>query len=174
MLKEREIGIIPVDASFSPVVHVKHSIEETRVGQKTNYDRLVLEIHTNGTVSPQMALVEAAKILRKHLNPFIQYSEPGTEMPLEDRLDSAPGPQDQAASELEKKLNLSLAELDLSVRATNCLETEGITTVRDLIMRSEDELLEVRNFGDTTLKEVKIRLSEKGLALGMKIPAARR
>jgi len=82
--KEREIGIIPVDSSFSPVVKVKHEIEDTRVGQKTNYDRLVLEIWTNGTVSPQMALVEASKILRKHLNPFIQYTEPGPEIGMEE------------------------------------------------------------------------------------------
>src|SRR5436309_4827339 len=83
--REREIGVIPIDSSFSPVVRVKYDIEETRVGQKTNYDRLVLEIWTNGTVTPQMALVEAAKVLRKHPNPFIQYAEPGPEMAIEDR-----------------------------------------------------------------------------------------
>src|ERR1700731_1752410 len=81
--KEREIGVIPVDSSFSPVVRVKYDIEETRVGQRTNYDKLVMEIWTNGTVSPQMAVVEGAKILRKHLNPFIQYAEPGPEMPID-------------------------------------------------------------------------------------------
>ena len=167
--KEREIGTIPVDASFSPVVRVKYDIEETRVGQRTNYDRLVVEVWTNGTVSPQMALVEAAKILRKHLNPFIQYSEPGPEVPLDDgaiEIGSAGGGAGDL--ELERKLNMSLAELDLSVRATNCLESEGITTVRDLIIRSEDELLEVRNFGETTLKEVRAKLTERGLTLGMK------
>src|SRR3954449_11051023 len=82
--KEREIGVIPVDSSFSPVVRVKYDIEETRVGQKTNYDRLVLEVWTNGTVTPQMAVVEGAKILRKHLNPFIQYAEPGPEIAIDD------------------------------------------------------------------------------------------
>src|SRR5436190_6287070 len=87
--KEREIGVIPVDSSFSPVVRVKYEIEETRVGQRTNYDKLVMEIWTNGTVSPQMALVEGAKILRKHLNPFVQYSEPGPELPIDDRMDVA-------------------------------------------------------------------------------------
>src|SRR5467141_2588081 len=80
---EREIGIIPVDSSFSPVVRVKYDIEDTRVGQRTNYDKLVMEIWTNGTVSPHMSIVEGAKILRKHLNPFIQYAEPGPEMPME-------------------------------------------------------------------------------------------
>ena len=167
--KEREIGIIPVDSSFSPVIRVKHEIEDTRVGQRTNYDKLVLEIWTNGTVSPQMALVEGAKILRKHLNPFIQYAEPGPEIGMDDV--SAPqAAGDQVDLELERKLNMSLAELELSVRATNCLESEGITTVRDLVNRTDEELLEVRNFGETTLKEVKIKLQERGLTLGLKLP----
>lgn len=169
--KEREIGVIPVDSSFSPVVKVKPEIEDTRVGQKTNYDKLVLEIWTNGTITPWMALVEAAKILRKHLNPFVQYAEPGPETGIEDQ------GQAQAEStvdvELERKLNMSLAELELSVRATNCLESEGITTVRDLVIRTEDELLEVRNFGETTLREVKQKLTERGLTLGMRQTARR-
>ncbi len=171
---EREVGIIPVDASFSPVVRVKYGIEETRVGQKTNYDRLVLEITTNGTTSPQMALVEAAKIMRKHLNPFVEYSEQGTELPLDDKMEIGTPVVVQGDPELERKLNMSLAELDLSVRATNCLESEGISTVRDLVIRNEEELLEVRNFGDTTLKEVRLKLTEIGLTLGMRVPAARR
>ena len=167
------IGVIPVDSSFSPVVRVKYEIEETRVGQRTNYDKLVMDIWTNGTLTPQMALVEGAKILRKHLNPFIQFSEPGPEMPLDDRMEAAAS-GDSMDSDLERKLNMSLAELDLSVRATNCLESEGITTVRDLVSRNDDELLEVRNFGETTLREVKAKLQERGLSLGMKIPAPRR
>ncbi len=171
--REREIGVIPVDSSFAPVVRVKYDIEETRVGQRTNYDRLVMEIWTNGTVGPQMALIEGAKILRKHLNPFIEYVEPGPEMTLEETRETA-GPIDQIDQDLERKLNMSLAELELSVRATNCLESEGITTVRDLVIRNDEELLEVRNFGETTLKEVKIKLSERGLALGMKLPTAPR
>jgi DNA-directed RNA polymerase subunit alpha len=171
--KEREISVIPVDSSFSPVVRVKYEIEETRVGQRTNYDRLVIEIWTNGTIGPHLALVEGAKIMRKHLNPFIQYAEPGPELALDDRMDTA-AVGDQVDQELERKLGMSLAELELSVRATNCLESEGITTVRDLVIRNDDELLEVRNFGETTLKEVKAKLAERGLALGMKLPAARR
>ena len=170
---EREIGVIPVDSSFSPVVRVKHEIEDTRVGQRTNYDKLIMEIWTNGTVTPQMALVEGAKILRKHLNPFIQYAEPGPEISMEDRADlGAAG--EQVDHELERKLNMSLAELELSVRATNCLESEGITTVRDLVSRSDEELLEVRNFGETTLKEVIQKLAERGLHLGMKQPTPAR
>jgi DNA-directed RNA polymerase subunit alpha len=170
--REREIGIIPVDSSFSPVVRVKYEIEETRVGQRTNYDKLVIEIWTNGTITPHLALVEGAKIMRKHLNPFIQYAEPGPEMVLEERAEAASG--DGVDQDLERKLNMSLAELELSVRATNCLESEGITTVRDLVIRPDEELLEVRNFGETTLKEVKAKLAERGLYLGMKIPAALR
>jgi DNA-directed RNA polymerase subunit alpha len=171
--KEREVGIIPVDSSFSPVVRVKYEIEDTRVGQRTNYDKLVIEIWTNGTVNPQMALVEGAKIMRKHLNPFIQYAEPGPEISI----DEVPQPQVVDATvdtELERKLNMSLAELELSVRATNCLESEGITTVRDLVIRTDEELLEVRNFGETTLKEVKQKLQERGLHLGMKLPTSLR
>src|SRR5436305_4585613 len=103
--KEREIGVIPVDASFTPVVRVKYEIEETRVGQKTNYDRLVLEIWTNGTVRPQMALVEGAKILRKHLNPFVQYSELGPELRMDDRIDVAADSADGMDAELARKFN---------------------------------------------------------------------
>src|SRR6516165_9330798 len=170
---EREIGVIPVDSSFSPVVRVKYEIEDTRVGQKTNYDKLVMDIWTNGTVTPLMALVEGAKILRKHLNPFIQYAEPGPEMALEDRGELV-GAGETVDHDLERKLNMSLAELEFSVRATNCLESEGITSVRDLVIRNDEELLEVRNFGETTLKEVKIKLEERGLHLGMKLPASLR
>jgi len=170
--KDREIGVIPVDSSFSPVAKVRYETEDTRVGQRTNYDKLVLEIWTNGTTTPQLALVEAAKILRKHLNPFIQYTEPGPEVSLDDRFEQSGGGAVDSA--LERKLAMSLAELELSVRATNCLETEGITTVRDLVSRSDQELLEVRNFGETTLKEVKEKLQENGLTLGMKMPGVKR
>jgi DNA-directed RNA polymerase subunit alpha len=171
--REREIGVIPVDSSFSPVVRVKYEIEDTRVGQRTNYDKLVMEIWTNGTITPQLAVVEGAKILRKHLNPFIQYAEPGPEIAVEDRMEAV-GQPEVVDLELERKLNMSLAELDLSVRATNCLESEGITTVRELVLRGDEELLEVRNFGETTLREVKSKLAERGLHLGMKLPSALR
>jgi DNA-directed RNA polymerase subunit alpha len=161
----QEIGIIPIDAAFSPVVRVRFEVEETRVGQKTNYDKLTMEIWTNGSVTPDMALVEAAKILRKHLNPFIQYSELGPAVHSEARMAGAYG----LDPNIEAKLNMSLAELDLSVRATNCLESENINTVRDLVQRSEDQLLEVRNFGETTLTEVREKLADIGLRLGMRL-----
>jgi DNA-directed RNA polymerase subunit alpha len=164
----QEIGIIPVDAAFSQIVRVRYEVEETRVGQKTNFDKLTLEITTNGAISPELALVEAAKILRKHLNPFIQYSELGPMVHSQARAGTAGG-FDQAT---EGKLNMSLAELDLSVRATNCLESENIHTVRDLVTRNEEELLEVRNFGETTLTEVREKLADIGLHLGMRLPPA--
>ena len=164
----QEIGIIPVDALYSPVVRVRYEVEETRVGQKTNYDRLTMEIWTNGSVSPELALVESAKILRKHLNPFIQYAELGPAVHSEGRSIGNLG----VDPSLESKLNMSLAELDLSVRATNCLESENITSVRDLVSRSEDQLLDVRNFGETTLTEVREKLADIGLRLGMKLPPA--
>lgn len=160
-----ENGIIPVDAVYSPVVRVRYEIEETRVGQKTNYDKLTLEIWTNGSLGPEMALVEAAKILRKHLNPFVQYSELGSQIHAESR--SGAGIVSDAA--IEAKLNMSLAEMNLSVRATNCLESENINTVRDLVTKSPDQLLDVRNFGETTLSEVREKLAEMGLRLGMRV-----
>ena len=167
---EHEIGIIPIDAVYSPVTRVRYEVEETRVGQKTNYDRLNLEIWTNGSIHPELAIVEAAKILRKHLNPFTQYSELGPRVHSPAR--AGGGGVDPA---LEAKLNMSLAELKLSVRAMNCLETENINTVRDLVQKTEDQLLEVRNFGETTLTEVREKLTELGLHFGMRVsqPALR-
>lgn len=166
-----EIGAIPVDAIFSPVRRVEYKILETRVGQLTNFDKLVLKIWTNGVIGPEMSLVESAKILRKHLNPFVQYFEPGPGLPI--AAVSFAGANANEVPGLSHKLEMSLAELDLSVRATNCLESEGITTVRDLLNRSEDQLLTVRNFGETTLREVKNKLSDHGLSLGMDIAGLR-
>jgi len=164
----QEIGIIPIDAAFSPITQVRYEVEETRVGQKTNYDKLTIEIWTNGSVTPEMALVESAKILRKHLNPFVQYNELGAMVHSELRA-IGNAAIDQAT---ESKLSMSLAELDLSVRATNCLESENITTVRDLVARTEEQLLDLRNFGETTLAEVREKLSDIGLRLGMRVPSA--
>jgi DNA-directed RNA polymerase subunit alpha len=163
-----EVGAIPIDAIFSPVIRVEYLVLSTRVGQRTNYDKLVMKIWTTGTLPPEMALVEAAKILRKHLNPFVQYYEPGPGLPAEPSGYEGPGGH-EVDEQLERKLNMSLAELELSVRATNCLESEGITTVRHLVSRSEEQLLGVRNFGETTLKEVRLKLQEYGLHLGMNV-----
>jgi len=164
----QEIGSIYVDAAFSPVVRVRYEVEETRVGQKTNYDKLTLEVWTDGSVTPEMVVVESAKILRKHLNPFVQYQELGPKMFAE--TPAAGGSEFDPT--LETKLAMSLAEMNLSVRATNCLETENINTVRDLLTCSEEHLLEVRNFGETTLNEVREKLATLGLRLGMPVPPA--
>lgn len=168
-LPVQEIGVIRCDAAFSPVTRVRYEVEETRVGQKTNYDKLTLEVWTNGSISPEMAVVESAKILRKHLNPFVQFAELGPKVHSEARMGGAVTSALDPST--ESKLGLSLADLKLSVRATNCLESENINTVRDLVQRTEDQLLEVRNFGETTLNEVREKLSELGLRLGMRLPS---
>ena len=162
----QEIGIIPVDAVFSPVTRVKYEVEETRVGQKTNYDKLTLEIWTNGTVTPEMALVEAAKILRKHLNPFVGYTRPGpaVNLPAAASLFAIEAP-------LESRLGMLISDLRLSLRASNCLEEAGIGTLRELVGRSRDEMLEMRNLGETTLQEIEAKLRELGLEFGMQLPA---
>ncbi len=162
----QEIGIIPVDAVFSPVTRVKYEVEETRVGQKTNYDKLTMEIWTNGTVTPEMALVEAAKILRKHLNPFVGYTQPGPGLAL-----PAAGGVFSIEAPLESRLGMLVSDLRLSLRANNCLEEAGISSLRDLVARSREELLEMRNFGETTLTEVEEKLRDIGLHLGMAVPA---
>ena len=164
--EDQEVGQIPVDAIFSPVTRVRYSVEDTRVGQKTNYDRLLLEVWTNGTVSPEMALVEAAKILRKHLNPFVQYFEYGETAATE-----AASAAVRADEELLSKLRMSLNDLDLSVRASNCLEAAKLATVAELVKHTEADLLKVRSFGKTSLREVKRKLADMNLELGMELPA---
>ena len=163
--EEQIIGEIEVDAIYSPVLRVRYRVEDTRVGQRTNYDRLVLDVWTDGTVIPEMALTEAAKILRKHLNPFVQVEEPG-ELRISDEAAAAASVDD----ELISKLNMSLSELDFTVRSSNCLESAAITTVADLVTRSEAELLALRSFGKTSLREIHKKLEEMGLALGMRLP----
>lgn len=161
----QEIGIIPIDAVYSPVVRVRYGVEETRVGQKTNYDKLTVEIWTDGSIGPEMALVESTKILRKHLNPFVQYSQLGSQV----RSAGQPMTGSSIDPSVEAKLNLPISELHLSVRASNCLESENIMLIRDLVIHNPDDLLEVRNFGETTLTEIEAKLVELGLHLGMRI-----
>lgn len=163
--EDQEIGLIPVDAIYSPVQRVRYKVEETRVGQRTNFDKLVMDIWTNGTVTPEMALVEAGKILRKHLNPFVQYFEVGTETVTEAA--SAAAGVDE---ELIRKLNRPIGDLDLSVRASNCLESARIVTIADLVQHTDADLLKVRSFGRTSLREVKKKLADMNLDLGMKLP----
>jgi DNA-directed RNA polymerase subunit alpha len=150
---------------FSPVLRVRYRVEDTRVGQRTNYDKLVLDIWTNGTITPDMAMVEAAKILRKHLNPFVLYDSEGDDV-MPDNIAQA---QDSEA-ELSRRLNQPVAALDLSVRSSNCLESGKIRWVWELVQKTETDLLELRAFGRTSLKEVKTRLEEQGLGLAMTLP----
>ncbi|NDH95075.1 MAG: DNA-directed RNA polymerase subunit alpha, partial [Planctomycetia bacterium] len=157
-----EIGIIPVDAVFSPVTRVRYEVEETRVGQKTNYDKLTLEIWTDGTITPEMALVEAAKILRKHLNPFVGYTSPGSAV-------HGAGGEGLLNLEapLEGKLTMAVAPLfENYVRAKNCLFAAGIETVADLVAKTEAEILALQNAGENTVEEIKQVLAELGLQLG--------
>ena len=163
---EQVIGEIAIDAVFSPVQRVRYRVENTRVGQKTNYDKLIMDIWTDGTVSPDLVLVEGAKILRKHLNPFVQYFELGEELVSAEA--SAAASVDEG---LIRKLNMSVSDMDLSVRASNCLESADIRTVGDLIQKDDPELLAVRSFGKTSLREVKRKLDELGLSLGMPLPS---
>ncbi len=164
--EDQEVGWIPVDAIYSPVLRVRYKVEDTRVGQKTNYDKLTLEVWTNGTVTPELALVEASKILRKHLNPFVQYFEIGSEVASESASAAA-----RVEEELIRKLKMPVTEMELSVRASNCLESAKIQTVSDLVTRSESDLLKVRSFGKTSLREVKRKLTEMNLSLDMELPA---
>ncbi|MBX3355590.1 MAG: DNA-directed RNA polymerase subunit alpha [Phycisphaeraceae bacterium] len=163
--EEQVIGEIPIDAIFSPVLRVRYRVEDTRVGQRTNYDKLILDIWTNGTITPEMALVEAAKILRKHLNPFVQYESAGTAI-----VPAEIAAQGASEADLIRKLNMPITDLNLSVRASNCLESEQVRTVGELVRRTENDLLEVRAFGKTSLREVKAKLEELGLTLGMPMP----
>lgn len=161
----QEIGLIPVDAIYSPVQRVRYKVEETRVGQKVNYDKLVLEIWTDGTITPEMAMVEAAKILRKHLNPFVQYAELG-----QARVSVEAAAAASVDEELIRKLMTPISDMELSVRASNCLESSRILTIADLVSKDEPELLKVRSFGKTSLREVKKKLQEMGLSIGMELP----
>jgi DNA-directed RNA polymerase subunit alpha len=158
---EQTVGVIHVDAIFSPVLRVRYKVEDTRVGQKTNYDKLTLEIWTNGAVTPELALVEAAKILRKHLNPFVQYFEIGQQTVSESAVEAI-----EAEQEEHSRLALPIADLDLSVRASNCLESAGIKTVGDLVAMDENDLLKIRSFGKTSLREIKRKMADLGLNLG--------
>jgi len=160
--QEDVIGRIWLDSVFSPVRRVRYRTEDTRVGQKTNYDSLVMEIWTDGTVSPEMALVESAKILRKHLNPFVQYFELGESLGVEAAAVEAEPVPDAATV---RKLEMSIAELDLSVRASNCLEAADIRTIGELVSRSPRGMMSIRNFGMTSLNEVNAKLAEMGLSL---------
>jgi DNA-directed RNA polymerase subunit alpha len=156
------IGVIPIDSIFSPVTRVKYAVENTRVGQRTDYDKLILEVWTDGRVSPDDALLQASAILRHHLDVFVNYDDNQVEF------DETPEEVSQENTRLKKMLNMSVNEIELSVRAANCLNNANITTVGQLAMKTEAEMLKYRNFGKKSLNEIKEKLQHLGLSLGMK------
>jgi DNA-directed RNA polymerase subunit alpha len=164
---EQEVGRIMLDAVYSPVTRVRYITENTRVGQRTNYDKLILEIWTDGTITPEMALVEAAKILRKHVNPFIQYFELGEQTVAASEAIEAETQEQVVDEELSQKLAMPIQELELSVRASNCLESAKTEKVGDLVKMTEADLLKIRSFGKTSLREIRRKLADIGLSLGM-------
>ena len=162
----QEIGRIEIDAIYSPVVRVRYRTDDTRVGQRTNYDRLTLEIWTDGTISPEMAMVEAGKILRKYINPFVQYSEIGEDT-IAEKMVSEDAEEADADQEVATKLAMPIETLELTVRSNNCLESNHIATVGQLVKNTDADLLKIRSFGKTSLREVKRKLADLGLSLGM-------
>jgi DNA-directed RNA polymerase subunit alpha len=154
------IGLVPVDALFSPVRKVAYKIDNTRVGQVTDYDKLSMRVETNGAVTPEDAVALAARILQDQLHLFINFEEPVAER------------AEEAASELpfNRNLLMKVDELELSVRSANCLKNDNIIYIGDLVQKTEAEMLRTPNFGRKSLNEIKEVLSQMGLHLGMKIP----
>src|SRR5689334_5432570 len=155
------IGVIAIDSLFSPVTRVRYQVENARVGQRTDYDRLILEVWTDGRITPDDALTQASAILQHHLDVFVGYDKNAVE--FEEVVDK----QDEEKGKLKKLLNMSVNEIELSVRAANCLNNANITTVGQLAMKSEQEMLKYRNFGKKSLNEIKEKLAALGLTLGM-------
>ncbi|HCL91894.1 MAG TPA: DNA-directed RNA polymerase subunit alpha [Verrucomicrobiota bacterium] len=159
------IGVIAIDSLFSPVTRVRYAVENARVGQRTDYDRLILEIWTDGRISPEDALTQASAILQHHLDIFVGYDKNAVE--FEEIVDK----QDEEKTRLKKLLNMSVNEIELSVRAANCLNNANITTVGQLAMKTEQEMLKYRNFGKKSLNEIKEKLAGLNLTLGMTFEA---
>jgi len=159
---DQPIGLIPIDSIFSPVTRVKYAVENTRVGQRTDYDKLILEVWTDGRLTPDDALLQASAIIRHHLDVFVHYNEEVIEF------DQTPAGVSEENIKLKKLLNMSVNEIELSVRAANCLNNANITTVGQLAQKTEAEMLKYRNFGKKSLNEIKDKLQHLGLSLGMK------
>ncbi len=153
---DQPVGVIPVDSSFTPVKKVNFQVENTRVGQITNYDRLVLEVWTDGTMDPDEATSLGAKILTEHLNLFIGLTEHVNEVEIM---------VEKEEDKQEKVLEMTVEELDLSVRSYNCLKRAAINSVEELIQKTEDDMMKVRNLGKKSLEEVQEKLAELGLSL---------
>ena len=157
----QSIGVVAIDSLFSPVTRVRYAVEAARVGNRTDYDRLILEIWTDGRITPDDALTQSSAILAHHLDVFVGYDKNAIEF------EEAADKQDEEKSKMKKLLNMSVNEIELSVRAANCLNNANITTVGQLAMKSEQEMLKYRNFGKKSLNEIKDKLTALGLALGM-------
>ncbi len=162
---DQQIGVIPIDSLFSPVARVRYSVESARVGNRTDYDRLLLEVWTDGRITPDDALTQASAILQHHLDVFVGYDKNAVE--FEEEADK----QDDERARLKKLLNMSVNEIELSVRAANCLNNANITTVGQLALKTEAEMLKYRNFGKKSLNEIKDKLQSLNLSLGMNIDA---
>jgi DNA-directed RNA polymerase subunit alpha len=160
--EDQAIGVIPIDSLFSPVRLVRYAVENTRVGQITDYDKLVLEVWTDGRITPDDALKQSASILKHHLDVFDRVSQEAYEF------ESVAAEVSEEQNKLRKLLNMSVNEIELSVRAANCLNNANITTVGELAMKTEQEMLKYRNFGKKSLNEIKEKLEALGLSLGMK------
>ncbi len=161
--EDQPIGVVAIDSLFSPVRLVKYAVENTRVGQMTDYDKLILEVWTDGRITPDEALKQSASIIKYHLDVFDQVSEDSVEF------ESEQAEVSEEQNKLRKLLNMSVNEIELSVRAANCLNNANITTVGELSMKTEQEMLKYRNFGKKSLNEIKAKLEQLGLSLGMKI-----
>src|SRR6201995_5347432 len=159
---DQPIGVIAIDSIFSPVTRVKYTVGNTRVGQRPDYDKLEIEVWTDGRLTPEEALVQASSILKKHFEPFYAYDENAVQF------DETPQAQSQENQKMKKLLNMSVNEIELSVRAANCLNNANITTVGQLAQKTEAEMLKYRNFGKKSLNEIKDKLTQLGLSLGMK------
>jgi len=161
--EDKSIGVIPVDAIFTPIKKVNFFVENTRVGQRTDYDKLILEIFTNGAISPKDALLYASNILQRHLDIFVNFGQLPDDI-AEEELEMT---KEEVA--LYEKLRLPISELELSVRSSNCLREAGIKIIADLVKKSEDEMLGFKNFGKKSLTEIKELLMGMGLTLGMQV-----
>jgi len=163
--EDQAAGVIPIDSIFSPVKKVNFYVENTRVGQRTDYDKLILEITTNGAISPKDALLYASNILQRHLDIFVNFGQ----LPEEIEEEELGMTKEEIA--LYEKLRLPISELELSVRSSNCLRESNIKTIADLVKKSEDEMLSFKNFGKKSLNEIKELLAGMGLTLGMHVDA---
>lgn len=161
--EERSVGVIPIDSVFTPVKRVNFHVENTRVGQRTDYDKLVLEIWTNGAVTPKDALLYASNIMQRHLDIFVNFGQ----LPEDIEEEEVEMSQDEKA--MYEKLRLPISELELSVRSSNCLREAGIKSIAELVKKTEDEMLGFKNFGKKSLTEIKELLAGMGLTLGMQI-----